>query len=154
MRKILALAIFIPTLAFPAAATWTNPSGTTAVAVCAQAGVTCDAPTLATQGISLDNVQGFSITACAATGQTLSGAGVLTAYVYDDAVGLWSRLPRPRPHQLHRHRPLRDLGGHLGGGSCGRVAYVPTALTASSNSVTVYMIAEKRLNGIARRRSA
>ena len=144
MRKILALAIFIPTLAFPAAATWTNPSGTTAVAVCAQAGVTCDAPTLATQGISLDNVQGFSVTACAATGQTLSGAGVLTAYVYDDAVGLWSRLPDLDLTNSTATVRCVTWAGIWAAAPRGRVAYVPTALTASSNSVTVYMIAEKR----------
>ena len=144
MRKILTLILLAPSLAYAAAATWTNPSGTTAVAVCAQAGVSCDAPTLATQGLPLDRLQGFSVTACAAVGQTLSGAGTLTAYVYDDTVGVWSRIP--------------DLDLTVGTATIrciafpaiwvaaarGRVAFVPTVVTASTNSVTVYLIGETR----------
>ena len=144
MRKILTLILLAPSLAYAAAATWTNPSGTTAVAVCAQAGVTCDAPTLATQGISLDNVQGFSVTACAASSQTLSGAGTLRAYVYDDAVGLWSRLPDLDLTQSTATVRCVTWAGIWAAAPRGRVAYVPDTVTASSNSVTVYMIAEKR----------
>jgi hypothetical protein len=106
--------------------------------------VTCDAPTLATQGLGLDNMQGLVVTACAAAGQTLSGAGTLTAYIYDATVGVWSRLP--------------DLDLTVGTGSVrclsfagiwvasprGRVAWVPSTVTASSNSVTVYMVGEKK----------
>jgi hypothetical protein len=144
MRKILALITLIPGLAFAAPAVWTNPSGTTSVAVCTTAGVTCDAPTLATQGLSLDNMQGYSVTACAAAAQTLSGAGTLTAYVYDDTVGVWSRIPE------------LDLTVSGTPGRCltflavwvaaprGRVAYAPSGVTASSVSVTVYVIGEKR----------
>jgi hypothetical protein len=144
MRKILALAILIPSLAYPAAATWTNPSGTTAVAVCAQAGVTCDAPTLATQGLSLDNVQGFSVTACAAAAQTLSGAGTLRAYVYDDAVGLWSRLPDLDLTNTTSAVRCVTFAGIWAAAPRGRVAYVPDTVTASSNSVTIHIIGEKR----------
>jgi hypothetical protein len=144
MRKILTLILLAPSMAFAAAATWTNPSGTTAVAVCAQAGVTCDAPTLATQGLSLDNVQGYSVTACAASSQTLSGAGTLTAYVYDDAVGLWSRIPELDLTVGTATIRCITFLGVWAAAPRGRVAYVPTTVTASSNSVTVYMIAEKR----------
>jgi hypothetical protein len=144
MRKILALTLLIPSLAYPAAAVWTNPTGTTSLAVCTTAGVTCDAPTLATEGLKLDNMQGYSVTACAASGQTLSGAGTLTAYVYDETVAVWSRIPElDLTVSGTPGRCITFLGVWVAAPR-GRVAYAPTGVTASSVSVTVYVIGEKR----------
>jgi hypothetical protein len=144
MRKILALLALVPSLAFGAAATWTNPTGTTSLAVCAQAGVTCDAPTLATQGLGLDNMQGLVVTACAASGQTLSGAGTLTAYIYDETVGVWSRIPDLDLSPATASVRCVSFAGIWVAAPRGRVAWVPTTVTASSNSVTVYIVGEKR----------
>jgi hypothetical protein len=144
MRKILALTILIPSLASAAAATWTNPSGTTAVVACAQAGVTCDAPTLATQGLLLDNMQGLVVTACAASGQTLSGAGTLTAYIYDTTIGVWSRIPDLDLTVGTASVRCLSFAGIWVAAPRGRVAWVPSTVTASSNAVTIYITGEKK----------
>lgn len=144
MRKILALIILIPGLAFAAPAVWTNPSGTTSVAVCTTAGVTCDAPSLATQGLKLDNMQGLVVTACAASAQTLSGAGTLTAYVYDDTFAVWSRLTDLDLTVSGTPGRCLSFAGIWVAAPRGRVAWVPTGVTASSVSVTVYVVGETR----------
>jgi hypothetical protein len=145
MRKIAAvLATLLPLAAYPAAATFSTPSGTTAIISCAQAGVTCDAPTLATQGLKLDRLQGFSVTACADAGQTLSGAGTLTAYVYDETVGVWSRIPELDLTAGTATVRCLTFAAVWVAAPRGRVAYVPTTVTASSNLVVVYIIGETR----------
>lgn len=44
-------------------------------------------------GMKLNYVVGAWISLCAASGQTLSGAGTLDAYYYDPAAALWMRDP-------------------------------------------------------------
>ena len=144
MRKILALLTLVPGLALAAPAVWTNPSGTTALAVCTTAGVTCDAPTLATEGLKLDNMQGLTVTACAAAANTLSGAGTLTAYIYDDTVGVWSRLFDLDLTVSGSPGRCISFAGIWVAAPRGRVAWVPSVVTASSVSVTVYMVGETR----------
>lgn len=51
------------------------------------------APTLTTEGLDLSDIAGFRVTVCAASGQTLAGAGALQAYVYDNDLALWTRNP-------------------------------------------------------------
>jgi hypothetical protein len=145
MRKIAAvIAALLPLAAYPAAATYTNPSGTTAVISCAQAGVTCDAPTLATQGLKLDRIQGFNVTACADAAQTLSGAGTLLAYIYDETFGVWSRIPDLDLTVGTATVRCLSFAATWVAAPRGRVAYVPSTVTASSNLVVVYIIGETK----------
>lgn len=51
------------------------------------------APTTNIQGVTLANVRGFRVAVCAESAQTLSGAGVLHAYLYNAKAGLWMRNP-------------------------------------------------------------
>lgn len=51
------------------------------------------APTSALEGLSLGFVRGYSLMVCAATGQTLSGAGILQAYWCDSRTGVCARQP-------------------------------------------------------------
>jgi hypothetical protein len=44
-------------------------------------------------GMKLPSVTGAFVSLCAASGQTLSGAGSLAAYYYDPAAALWMRDP-------------------------------------------------------------
>src|SRR4051812_46307439 len=55
--------------------------------------LTRGAPTLATEGMSLVGVKGFRVSICAQSGQTLSGAGSLRAYLYHSDAALWMRNP-------------------------------------------------------------
>lgn len=48
-------------------------------------------PTSATEGMSLAGVPGFRLTICAASGQTLSGAGTMKAWVYHPDEAAWAR---------------------------------------------------------------
>jgi hypothetical protein len=144
MKRLVLLLGLVPSLAFGAPATWSNPSGTTSLAVCAQAGVTCDAPTLATQGLRLDNLQGYFVTIGAASGQTLSGAGSLLCYVYDDTIAAWARLPELDITVGTASVRYLSFAAVWVAAPRGRVAYVPSSVTASSNSVTVYVIGETR----------
>jgi len=106
MKKFLALALLLPTLAM---ATWSpalplapgnrsvyEVQGTTSPA-------TRTAPTIAgdgaTAGLALNNPQlaanqsglaGIVVTVCSATGTTLSGAGTIEFYVYDPMLPEWS----------------------------------------------------------------
>lgn len=142
MRKLLALALLTPSLAFPAAATYTNPTGTTAKIVCASG--TCDAPTLATQGLNGADLTGYQVTVAADDTRTLSGAGTLLCYVYDADVGAWARVP--------------DMDITVGTGSVqylafpgvwlaaprGRIAYVPSSVTVSAGGVTIWLVGTKK----------
>lgn len=58
---------------------------------CSAGSCTRSAPTLSTEGMSLIAVYGFRLKVCAASGQTLSGAGTLQAYAYDADEGVWTR---------------------------------------------------------------
>ena len=49
-------------------------------------------PSLASEGISMAKVQGFKVSVCAPSGQTLTG-GALRAWLYNPAVDLWMRNP-------------------------------------------------------------
>lgn len=51
------------------------------------------APTLGNVGMGLDGVEGYRVSVCAESGQTLSGTGTLRAYGYHSDAGLWMRVP-------------------------------------------------------------
>ena len=144
MKKNLAVAaaLLLPLSAHAAAGVWADlgaPIGPYSRSfLCAQAGVTCDAPTLATDGVRLSGVGGVVVTVCAAAAQTLSGAGTLTAYVYNEATSSWSNAPdynltvTGTTVRCQTFTPFWVADQH------GRIAWVPTTVTASSNSITIY----------------
>ena len=141
MKKMLALVLLVPSLAFAAAGVWAPISGLSrsTTFTCTTAGVTCDAPTLSTQGTNLNGVGAVSVTACAAAAQTLSGAGNLRAYVYDPTTAVWARAPDlDLPTTTATVRCLTWPSIYVPGPG-GRVAWVTDTVTASSNSVTVYI---------------
>lgn len=51
------------------------------------------APSTSSEGISMSQVTGFKLSVCATTGNTLSGAGSLKAYLYNPVAALWMRNP-------------------------------------------------------------
>src|SRR5512146_2909006 len=75
-----------------AAATWSSTNGGIGRSVKAVSTTgSADAPTLATEGMSLDGVAAFDVIVSADSGQTLSASGSLLAYVYDATPGRWAR---------------------------------------------------------------
>lgn len=65
---------------------WTETQGTTSP-------VTKAAPTLITEGMLLEDVDGYRVIVSSATGTTLSGAGTLAAYIWDTDIAAWIRNP-------------------------------------------------------------
>jgi hypothetical protein len=141
MKKMLALVLLVPSLAFAAAGVWAPISGLSrsTTFTCTTAGVTCDAPTLATEGTNLANVGAVVVTACAASTKTLSGAGNLRAYVYDPTTALWARAPDLDLATGTASVRCVTWPAIYVPGPAGRVAWVTDTVTASSNSVTVYI---------------
>jgi len=121
-----------------AAATWTAPNPKTSKAVSASG--TTDAPTLVTEGLDLYRTKGFFVTAEADGAQTLSGAGALTAYFWDDAFAAWSRVPAM--DLATTTATVRRLSLHVSApANRGRIAYAPTGVTVSGGGVTIYITA-------------
>jgi hypothetical protein len=139
MKKFLAALLLIPSLAYGAAGTWaligTGPSSR--AFNCTTAGVTCDAPTLVTDGVSLKGVGGVTVTVCATTGQTLSGAGTLTAYVWNEATSTWANAPDYNLTVTSSSVRCQNFAPFWVADTHGRIAWVTTGVTASSNNVTV-----------------
>ena len=142
MKKILvvaALLALVPLQANAAAGVWaligTGPSSR--AFNCTTAGVTCDAPTLVTEGVSLSGVGGVTVTVCAASGQTLSGAGTLTAYVWNEATSTWANAPDYNLTVTGTTVRCQNFAPFWVADTHGRIAWVTTTVTASSNDVTV-----------------
>lgn len=102
--------------------------------------------------LRLDNLNGYSIMLCAASGQTLSGAGSLQAYKFDDRRGLVSRNPS-------RDLPVTVTSTSCQGAACrcqnwddvpladglGWALFAATGVTVSSGTVTVFYSGYKKL---------
>jgi hypothetical protein len=93
------------------------------------------APSGATDGRNIAQARAISVRLCAASGQTLSGAGTLDVYLYDEDDGLWSLAPLSEievPADCASKRcceVLEDRDVLVG---FGRVAVVPNAVTVSA----------------------
>jgi hypothetical protein len=106
----------------------------------AQAGVTCDAPTLDTEGVQLQGVGGVVVTVCGtAANTTLSGAGVLTAYVYNAGTSSWAPAPDYNISVTSSAVRCQSFYPFWVADQHGRIAWVTTGVTASANSLTVYV---------------
>jgi hypothetical protein len=137
LAVLVAVLAVVPSLSWAAAATWTLTGARSATAVCATG--TCDAPTLATEGMNLDAVKGFSVVVSADNTRTLSGAGALRAYTYDGT--RWARCPDL--DLTTATASVRDLSfaGFTVTAPRGRIAYVPDGVTVSAGGVTIQILA-------------
>ena len=145
MKKLaLLLALSLPVSANAAAGVWSllgAPIGPySSKFLCAQAGVTCDAPTLDTEGVQLQGVGGVVVTVCGtAANTTLSGAGTLTAYVYNVATSQWVAAPDYNITVTTSAARCQSFAPFWVADQHGRIAWVTTTVTASANSVTVFV---------------
>jgi hypothetical protein len=92
MRKILPILLLttLPSLAL-ATCTWTQNTPTDFSVVCTTANES--APTTAAEGWDVSSCnKGFSVFIAADSGQTLSGSGSITVYVYDAKLSLWGQV--------------------------------------------------------------
>jgi len=131
--------------------TWSDvSSGATGYAKCVKAICTTGTETFgaaATDGLLLDRLTGWDVLVQADSGQTLSGAGTLQAWVYDPIQLVWARAPDydiSVPASLASIRNFYPLAGSPGKGvpviaSQGRIGYTPNGVTISSGGVTIYI---------------
>jgi hypothetical protein len=97
------------------------------------------APTLASEGISLDGVGACGVKLEADADKTLSGSGDLLAYLYDDITGRWGRCPGLDLTSVVSGLRQEAFTGFQVISPRGRIAYVPSAVTVSSGGVTIYI---------------
>jgi hypothetical protein len=87
-------------------------------------------------GVALKDVGSLSVRAQAAAGQTIAG-GSLTCYVLDDRAGIWLKYP---DGDLTPGSAYRGFAWALGVTvPHSRIAWVPTGVTISSGSMTLYI---------------
>jgi hypothetical protein len=124
------------------AQTWTSIGPRSVKQVCTTA--TEAAPSAATDGCLITDLDGLTIHVEADSGQTLSGAGTLKAWLYNDNSGVWSRAPDlDKTTGTSGVRSLSFLGDAVVSAR-GRIAYEVSGVTASSGSRTVYYLATVR----------
>lgn len=125
-----------------------TPSGTALVsrkAVCTTGTETF--AQAATDGASLKNAGAWDVVIEADSGQTLSGAGTVQAWIYDDTVAGWCRAPEfdvTVPAGVASIRRYYPLAGSPGKGipvitQRGRIGYTVSGVTISSGGVTIYI---------------
>ena len=98
-------------------------------------------------GMKLTYVKGAWIELCAASGQTLSGAGSLQAYYYDPAIALWTRNPSldlavtvastSCGGAACRCQTWGDLA--VGASKSGYVLFATSGITVSAGTLAVYV---------------
>jgi hypothetical protein len=136
-RALLAAALtLVPAFALAAAPTWTTLAPRSVRGTCAT-GTCSDAPTLVSQGMNLEGVGGVTVHVCADSGQTLSGAGTLQAYVWNDQLQYWSRLIDRDLSVTHSAYRCQAFDVLWVGGPRGRLAFVPSGVTVSSGGLIV-----------------
>jgi hypothetical protein len=135
------LALLAPLAASAAPATYTTIANRTVQGACASG--TCDAPVEAagaTDGADLVRfARGLVVTVCAASGQTLSGAGTLTAYLREPGIALWAAAPELNLTVTSSARRCQTFSGFMVTVPRGRATWVPTGVTVSGGGVTVYI---------------
>lgn len=140
---ILCASVALPSLAL-GTTTWTDTGTRSVKAVCTTG--TESAPTTSAHGALISDVGGFVVVIEAAAGQTVSG-GTLLAYAYNDISGVWARVP-----ELDLAVPATALRSYAFSGFTvtagrGRFAYVPSGVTISSGSATIYLNAVSDTGG-------
>lgn len=122
------------------ATTWTDFPGKGRSRQAVSTTATESAPTLATEGLLLSDLNGFQVRASADAGQTFTGTtGNLDAYIWDDLDQAWCRTPE---------LDLTVSTGQVGKRKIawasfqvqtprGRIAHVPNGVQVSSGGVTL-----------------
>lgn len=122
----------------------TTNNGTTATETFGTSSpVTGSAPTLATDGQPMEDLDALTVLVAVATGITLSGAGSLLCYTYDPSVALWTRYPQgDLSVSTASVRTLMFEPFDVIGARAARVKWVPSGVTfsAGSDGVTVYQL--------------
>lgn len=134
MKKLCAvLLLSLIALQAEATTTWSNGSSArVSIATCSTG--TESAPTLATQGLELANVSGFSVHA--ETAGTMTAGGLLLAYVYNpEGSGSWNRAPDM--DLTVQALAKQSFTGFQVTSYAGRIAYVPSGVGVA---VTVYIV--------------
>lgn len=93
--------------------------------------------------MALQSVAGFTVTLEADSGQTLSGAGTLAAYTWQDTIAGWARLSDVDitvPAAVAGNRRYGSVSFQVQAPR-GRIAFITSGITVSGGSLTVYMIA-------------
>ncbi len=124
--------------------TWTT-TGQTAKAVCTTGNES--APSAATEGLALYSTQtfsrlkGFSVSAAADSGQTLSGSGSLQAYIYDDQAAAWVRVPDLDLSVTVSGGRYQGWMGYevMAGRVNARIAFVPVSVGLSAGGITIFL---------------
>jgi len=104
-------------------------------------------PTAITQGTNLRGIAGYQIVLCAATGNTLSGAGTLQADYWDEAIAEW--MPAPA---FDYALSARNAGKRCAvfpnvaqAVSYGRIRFTPKGITVSGGTtVTIHYRSQSR----------
>lgn len=151
MRTPLTFLSLLVALAGPAAFAQNN--GSSYAAKTFTQTLTGSAPTLATDGISLDGAEGWSVTVSAPSGQTISG-GSLICYFYapvsssgihgSEVTRRWTLCASAlnvTPATGSRDPPSLNFLSSVRGG---RIAYVPSSITLSGAGTTVDVTIEVR----------
>ena len=125
-----------------AAATWSSNGQWSVKAVCASG--TADAPTLASEGIDLQGIRGFTVHVEADSTRTLSGAGTLDFYIWNNEGQRWGKLCSSTGAQVQytvAASGVRSCGyqGFEVIDSKDRIAIVPTGVTVSAGGLTIYI---------------
>lgn len=102
---------------------------------------TGSAPSGATDGQPLEDLSAVTVIAAADATRTLSGAGTLECYVYDDVTALWSRLPAcDLSCNTASVRSLAFPVMEVLGPRASRIKWVPNGVTISAGGVTVHQL--------------
>lgn len=141
MIKLLAIvaALVLP-LTASAACTWTQLEIYAYKVVCTL--TTEAAPTLITEGMPLTKLQGVTITAEAANGQTFTAApaGTVAIYLWNDVAAAWARCRdciEPTISEASQRRQIFPAYEVLV--PRGRMAVAPSGVTVSGGSLTFYL---------------
>lgn len=132
-KRLAALAVVCLLIGAPALAAfalWTDPTATSSG--------TRAAPTLVTEGMSLNGVRAFRVIVSAASGQTLSGGGNMRAWVWQNAHGRWARNTQLDFAVNPTIATTRDFAAPdfaVGVGDA-RVLFQADAVTSSSGEIT------------------
>lgn len=93
--------------------------------------------------MNLASVAGFKVVLEADSAQTLSGAGTLTCFTWDDLIAGWSRLSDADitvPAAVASNRRYGAVSFQVQAPR-GRVAFIASGVTVSAGGLTLYMIA-------------
>lgn len=110
-----------------------------AATTCGSTTCSGSAPSAASDGVALQAATGLRLRLCADSGQTLSGAGTLSAYVRDETDGLWTRVPALDKTVPASASGLRCVGWDENAVLLpyGATVYVPAGVTVSGGNLTV-----------------